>query len=245
MAVEAFGSAPRAKVAPWNDPVIRGWVFQIVVVGLVGALAWYLVTNTIDNLARQKIATGFHYLEREAGLRDRRHDDRLLAGQHLCPRHLGRPPQHAEGGRARHHPGDHPRHADRRRAAVAQLAARQDLRMVRRGLPQRAAAALAVPVLQADQRGLPRAAPGDQHVLGLAVPQQPRPLFPGAAGRPDPQMDGHRPAGRHRRRVGVAPLGKEAPGSDRPALPLDLGGLRRGARPALPGLAGWAARRIT
>ncbi len=67
MAVEALSSAPRVKVAPWNDPVIRGWVFQIVVVGLVGLLAWYLVSNTIENLERQKIASGFHYLEREAG----------------------------------------------------------------------------------------------------------------------------------------------------------------------------------
>src|SRR5947208_942309 len=67
MAVEALGSTPRAKVAPWNDPVIRGWVFQIVVVGLVGLLAWFLVSNTIENLQRQKIASGFHYLEREAG----------------------------------------------------------------------------------------------------------------------------------------------------------------------------------
>lgn len=67
MAVEALGSAPRVKVAPWNDPVIRGWVFQIVVVGLVAGLAWYLVSNTVDNLQRQKIASGFHYLEREAG----------------------------------------------------------------------------------------------------------------------------------------------------------------------------------
>jgi general L-amino acid transport system permease protein len=67
MAVEALGSAPRPKVAPWNDPVVRGWVFQIVVVGLVGLLAWYLVSNTIDNLQRQKIASGFHYLDREAG----------------------------------------------------------------------------------------------------------------------------------------------------------------------------------
>src|SRR5678815_5401368 len=65
MAVEAVGSAPRTpKVAPWNDPVIRGWVFQF---GLVGLLAWYLVSNTIDNLQRQKIASGFHYLDREAG----------------------------------------------------------------------------------------------------------------------------------------------------------------------------------
>jgi len=67
MAVEALGSAPRVKVAPWNDPIIRGWVFQIVVVGLVAGLAWYLVSNTIDNLNRQKIASGFDYLGREAG----------------------------------------------------------------------------------------------------------------------------------------------------------------------------------
>ena len=67
MAVEAIGSTPRVKVAPWNDPVIRGWAFQIVVVGLVGALFWFLVSNTIDNLQRQKIASGFHYLQREAG----------------------------------------------------------------------------------------------------------------------------------------------------------------------------------
>src|SRR5260370_2271527 len=67
MAVETLGSVPRARVAPWNDPIVRGWVFQIVVVGAVGFLAWYLVSNTVENLARQKIASGFHYLEREAG----------------------------------------------------------------------------------------------------------------------------------------------------------------------------------
>ncbi|HEX2888225.1 amino acid ABC transporter permease [Vineibacter terrae] len=58
---------PKAKVAPWNDPVIRGWFFQIVVIGAVTLLAWYLVSNTLDNLHRQKIATGFDYLGRESG----------------------------------------------------------------------------------------------------------------------------------------------------------------------------------
>jgi general L-amino acid transport system permease protein len=68
MAVESIGSSTtKPKVAPWNDPVIRGWVFQIVVVALVGLLAWFLVSNTIENLQRQKIASGFHYLDREAG----------------------------------------------------------------------------------------------------------------------------------------------------------------------------------
>jgi general L-amino acid transport system permease protein len=67
MAVEALGTGSRAKVAPWNDPVIRGWVFQIVIVALVGLLAWFLVSNTVENLERQKIASGFSYLDREAG----------------------------------------------------------------------------------------------------------------------------------------------------------------------------------
>jgi general L-amino acid transport system permease protein len=68
MAVESLGSSTtKAKVAPWNDPVIRGWAFQIVVVGLVGLLAWFLVSNTLENLQRQKIASGFSYLHREAG----------------------------------------------------------------------------------------------------------------------------------------------------------------------------------
>jgi general L-amino acid transport system permease protein len=67
MAVETLGSRSRTKVSPWNDPVIRGWVFQIIVVGLVGLLAWFLVSNTIENLQRQKIASGFDYLGREAG----------------------------------------------------------------------------------------------------------------------------------------------------------------------------------
>jgi general L-amino acid transport system permease protein len=68
MAVDALGSTSRStKVAFWNDPTIRGWAFQIVVVGLVGGLAYYLVSNTVENLARQKIASGFHYLGREAG----------------------------------------------------------------------------------------------------------------------------------------------------------------------------------
>ncbi|TWT13540.1 amino acid ABC transporter permease [Reyranella sp. CPCC 100927] len=58
---------PKAKVAPWNDPIIRGWFFQIVVIGAVTALTWYLVSNTIENLERQRIATGFAYLGRESG----------------------------------------------------------------------------------------------------------------------------------------------------------------------------------
>jgi general L-amino acid transport system permease protein len=67
MAVETVGSAPRVRVAPWNNPVVRGWVAQIVVVGLIGALLCFLVLNTRENLERQQIASGFPYLDHEAG----------------------------------------------------------------------------------------------------------------------------------------------------------------------------------
>jgi general L-amino acid transport system permease protein len=54
-------------VAPWNNPVVRGWVFQIVVIGLVAALLGFAVSNTVGNLQRQRIASGFHFLGLEAG----------------------------------------------------------------------------------------------------------------------------------------------------------------------------------
>lgn len=50
----------------WNDVRVRGIVSQILVVGAVLALGWYLVGNTLDNLAARDIATGFGFLDREA-----------------------------------------------------------------------------------------------------------------------------------------------------------------------------------
>lgn len=63
----AQATPAKTRVAPWNDPFIRGWFFQLVVIGAVTLFAWYLVSNTLENLERQKIATGFDYLGREAG----------------------------------------------------------------------------------------------------------------------------------------------------------------------------------
>ncbi|MBL8674259.1 MAG: amino acid ABC transporter permease [Rhodospirillales bacterium] len=60
-------AAAKPAVPPWNDPVIRGWAFQIVVIGLFVALVTFLVQNTLANLERQKIATGFSFLVKEAG----------------------------------------------------------------------------------------------------------------------------------------------------------------------------------
>jgi general L-amino acid transport system permease protein len=51
---------------PWNNPAVRGALYQLVLVGGVVALGGFLVHNTLENLARQGIATGFAFLEREA-----------------------------------------------------------------------------------------------------------------------------------------------------------------------------------
>lgn len=50
----------------WNDVRVRGVLAQIVVVGGVLLLGWYLIGNTLDNLAARNIATGFGFLDRES-----------------------------------------------------------------------------------------------------------------------------------------------------------------------------------
>ena len=57
------------RVPLWNNPAVRAWVYQIVVMGLVIALAIYLVNNTLTNLSERSIRTGFDFLDREAGFR--------------------------------------------------------------------------------------------------------------------------------------------------------------------------------
>lgn len=51
----------------WNDPKFRAILYQVVVVALVGLGVWYLVSNTLHNLSVRNIATGFGFLDREAG----------------------------------------------------------------------------------------------------------------------------------------------------------------------------------
>ncbi|MCC7283882.1 MAG: amino acid ABC transporter permease [Acetobacteraceae bacterium] len=52
----------------WSDPRVRSIVWQVVIVGAVAWMIWYLVANTQRNLEVRKIATGFGFLSREAGL---------------------------------------------------------------------------------------------------------------------------------------------------------------------------------
>lgn len=52
----------------WADERLRAIVWQVLVVGLVGAILWWLISNTAHNLEVRRIATGWGFLSREAGL---------------------------------------------------------------------------------------------------------------------------------------------------------------------------------
>jgi general L-amino acid transport system permease protein len=58
--------APKRRWS-WNDPGVRSFIYQILVLGIVGLAVWYLVSNTLHNLAVRNISTGFGFLNREAG----------------------------------------------------------------------------------------------------------------------------------------------------------------------------------
>jgi general L-amino acid transport system permease protein len=60
------GSSVTEKVPFWLDPKKRAIFFQFCSVCAVGLIACYLVSNTIVNLQRQSIATGFGFLKKEA-----------------------------------------------------------------------------------------------------------------------------------------------------------------------------------
>lgn len=52
----------------WADPKFRALVWQVVIVGIIGAVLYYLISNTAANLAQRHIATGFAFLGRTAGI---------------------------------------------------------------------------------------------------------------------------------------------------------------------------------
>jgi general L-amino acid transport system permease protein len=62
---EAGGTAPRA--AWWRDPRVRSLLYQALVLVAFGLFVAYIVNNTVTNLARQGIASGFGFLDNTAG----------------------------------------------------------------------------------------------------------------------------------------------------------------------------------
>ncbi len=62
-------AAPKKPIRlSWSDPRVRNVVWQVLILGAFAALIWYLVDNTSKNLAARRIATGFSFLARTAGI---------------------------------------------------------------------------------------------------------------------------------------------------------------------------------
>ncbi len=59
-------SISEENVPFWLDPDKRSIGYQVVTFLMVGLLAWYLVSNTLVNLEKQSIASGFGFLDKEA-----------------------------------------------------------------------------------------------------------------------------------------------------------------------------------
>lgn len=51
----------------FSNPAVRAWLYQIIAIVAVLAVAGYLIHNTIINLANRGITSGFGFLERNAG----------------------------------------------------------------------------------------------------------------------------------------------------------------------------------
>ncbi len=56
-----------ARIKPWNDPKVRALFFQAVVFAAVLWLGVTLVQNTLENMERRSIQTGFSFLDQSAG----------------------------------------------------------------------------------------------------------------------------------------------------------------------------------
>jgi len=61
-----MGNNISEKIPFWLDPKKRSIFFQILTLCMVGLLGYYLVSNTLQNLERQSIATGFGFLQKES-----------------------------------------------------------------------------------------------------------------------------------------------------------------------------------
>jgi len=51
----------------FSNPAVRAWLYQLIAIAAVLAVAGYLIHNTIINLANRGITSGFDFLERSAG----------------------------------------------------------------------------------------------------------------------------------------------------------------------------------
>lgn len=55
------------RTSPLNDPAVRGLIFQVLIVLLLALAVYWIVGNTIENLHRANISSGFDFLRRRSG----------------------------------------------------------------------------------------------------------------------------------------------------------------------------------
>lgn len=65
--MQTAAKTPRSKGSIWTDPKARAWIFQLVAIAVVVALGWFLYSNTMINLEKRGITTGFAFLNNTAG----------------------------------------------------------------------------------------------------------------------------------------------------------------------------------
>ena len=64
---DAIQSSGAQRSSPLNDPKIRGIIYQVLVFAALVLFVWWIVDNTIANLRRSGIASGFGFLQGRAG----------------------------------------------------------------------------------------------------------------------------------------------------------------------------------
>ncbi len=67
MAIDTEVRIAPGKPPVWNDPAYRAIFVQVTTVILIAAFVWYVASNTIHNLQKENIASGFAFLDRTAG----------------------------------------------------------------------------------------------------------------------------------------------------------------------------------
>jgi general L-amino acid transport system permease protein len=65
--MSAVSEIEKPKVSLLNNPKVRNVAYQLLLCGVIAALAYGAVTNAIENLRRAKIASGFGFWDQTAG----------------------------------------------------------------------------------------------------------------------------------------------------------------------------------
>ncbi|MEO8135105.1 MAG: amino acid ABC transporter permease [Betaproteobacteria bacterium] len=60
-------TAPKKRDWSWRSQAVRGIIYQIIAVGLLGFAVWWLASNTLENMRVRGIQSGFGFLNQPAG----------------------------------------------------------------------------------------------------------------------------------------------------------------------------------